>query len=229
MADFAASLWVPNYSQDVVRGSARAGIFIEVEDDYSAAVSGAEWDLLSLFTSIAFDTAGAGGGESILDVRLVNGTIISLDDTAVASNVLQRSIKMATVRDAVELDEFIDTIQGKKYFVCINRGNKGTTKRVFFGYGYFDLSTTNAHSYDAAIQHEITFKVKAHKLESASITLPPLPTNLDAAFTTDEMEMLYIGWLLAAVDSAKGGFGNAVALPSYSELDADKVGVTQDI
>jgi len=224
VAAFKSSLWVPNYSADAVRGSARAAIMIQTLSDYSAVYSGAEWDLLSMFTQIAFEEGSQGGGASALDVRLCHGPQITLDDTAVASALLTRTVKFTTVRDALAIDEFLDTVKGNRYFIAVLRSVKGTTKRVFFGYGYWDLTGSTTISYESPNTRELTFVVKPHGLASAP-TIPALPVNTDAAFTTGDMQKEYIGWLLAAADATKGGFGTAVSLPTTVQLHSSKVGI----
>ncbi len=227
MAAFKSSLWVPNYSSDIVRGNTRAAIMIQTLADYSAVYSGAEWDLLSMFTQVDVEEGSQGGGSSPLNIRLCHGPQHTLDDTAVSTALLTRTLKFTTVRDSVVIDEFLDTVKGNRYFIVWLRGVKGTTKRVFFSYGYWDIAGSASLTYDAANQRQLSFIAQAHGLASAP-TIPALPANTDAAFTTGAMQMEYLGWLLGSADSAKGGFGTAVSLPTTVQLHSAKVGITLD-
>lgn len=213
MATLNTSLWVPSNSVDVQRGGGPAALFIETLTDYSAVQTSAMWDLLGLFTDKDYDFGSQGGGAKPLDLQLVDGEQITLDDTSTVNALLTKQITFTTLRE--NLMQFLDTVKGKKYFMVDYVARVGTTKRVFFSFGYFDLKLKNKRNFGNAVAYDITFICKADGLSSAP-TLPALPLSADTKFGTDDQSKKYLGWLLATADATKGGFGNAVALPSTS-------------
>ena len=222
MATLNTSIWVPAYSTDIQRGGGCSALMIQTLADYSAVYTAAMWDLLALFSQKKYDIGSQGGGTKPLDVELCDGAKITLDDNSDATALLTKSIVFTTLRE--NMMQFIDTVKGKKYFIMDLVSRVGTSKRVLFGFGYFDLKSARTSQFSSAVSYDITFVVKADGLSSAP-TLPALPANSDAKFLTDDMSKQYLGWLLAAADATKGGYGNAVTLPDTStELTRSSVG-----
>lgn len=224
MAAFNSSLALPVLATDIQRGGGQSLIYIETESDYSAAKSGATWDMMSLFTKVDFDFGSQGGGDKPLDIELVDGTKYTLDDNSSSTAILTKKLTITTARE--NMMEFLEAVQGKKYFIVALVSRVGSTKRVFFGFGYFDLTLKRSSQYSQVVTYDISFIVKSHGY-SGTPTFPALPADTDAKFTTDAINMQYIGWLLSSTDSTKGGYGTVVSLPTTSELTSSKCGIVK--
>ncbi|MCZ7556786.1 MAG: hypothetical protein M5R41_10340 [Bacteroidia bacterium] len=220
MPTFDSTLVIPSLPTHVRRGGGPSVLLIECESDYSAAASGAEWNALTILQSKSDNVAeSAAGGRQDLTLQLVHGPRHVLKDSEFDSAEDQETKALVIAMSDMYTFSIRRWTKGKRFFIVDPVLLTPTTKIVQFGFGYFERTFTRNHDYAQIIATNATFRFEPHG--QTSPTFPALPTNADPLFTTDPANMEYLGWLLAAADDDKGGFGNAVTLPTTSELAAD--------
>lgn len=220
MATFDSTLVIPNLSQHVRRGGGPSILLIEVEPDYSAAADGAKWNALTVLQTKADNVAeSAAGGRQDLTLQLVHGPKYVLKDEAFDTAEDQETKALVIAMSDMYTFSMRRWTKGKRFFIIDPILLTPTKKIVQFGFGYFERTFTRNHDYAQIIATNATFRFEPHG--QASPTFPALPANTDPLYTTDAENMEYLGWMLAAADATKGGFGEAVTLPTTSELAAD--------
>ena len=221
MSDFKTSgLVIPNTTTHLTQGIGRkSAIFIEMESDLSAAASGAEYDILGLVIDTNHNRAVSGGGTDDLSITLADNTDYKISNPNAASPDTTQEVTINTAMDSLAMDNFLDAVYGKYFFLVLPVYLDGVTKRVRFGNGYWKQEQSVQRSGKTVNQSPLVFVYK--KYGTVTPTFPAIPANTDTAYTTDAANKDAIGWLLAAADSTKGGYGTAVAVPSTSVLTGD--------
>lgn len=176
MATFNTNLSLPSYTTDVQRGGGPSALFIRTANDFSAVYTSAMWDMITLFSKRDYEISGAGGGNKPLDIQFVHGPTYVVPDLAVSSPLLSKKITWTIARE--NMYEFIDTVAGNRYFVVDCFHVVGVTKRVFFGFGYFEPTAKFSSQYGSVKTVDVVFNIYADGLATAP-TLPALPTNSD--------------------------------------------------
>lgn len=220
MPTFDASIVIPNLGTHVRRGGGPCVLLIETKPDYSAVATGAEWNMLSVLQSKSDAVAAPkAGAAQDLTLQLVDGERYVLRDTeadSAADNVSKQLVIAMTDIWTIALPRWT---KGKTFFMVDPIILTDDKKIVQFGFGRFERTFTRNHDYGQVVATNCTFSFEPHG--QAAPTFPPLPTDTDVLFTTDTANKKYLGWLLAAAAATKGGFGDAVVLPTTSELAAD--------
>lgn len=220
MATFDTTTVIPNLNTHVRRGGGPSVLLIEVLPDKSAVASGAKWNILSVLQSKSDSVAvSQAGGAQDLTLQLVHGARHVLRDTEPDSGVDQETKQLVVAMSDMHIFSMRRWTKGKVFFMVDPVLFIGEAKIVQFGFGRFERTFTRNHDYGQVIATNCTFKFEPHG--HASPTFPALPESTDPLFTTDAANMEYLGWLLSSTDVTKGGFGEAVALPTTSELTAD--------
>ena len=220
MPTFDSTLVIPSLHTHVRRGGGPSVLLIECEMDYSAAASAAKWHALTILQSKSDSVAeSAAGGRQDLTLQLVHGPKHVLKDDQFDSAEDQETKALVIAMSDMYTFSIRRWTKGKRFFIVDPILLTSTAKIVQFGFGYFERTFTRNHDYGQIIATNCTFRFEPHG--QTSPTFPALPANDDALFTTDPANMEYLGWMLAVADAAKGGYGNAVTLPTTSELAAD--------
>ncbi len=221
MAAFDSTLVIPNLNTHVRRGGGPSVLLIETELDYSAVKAGAEWNALTVLQTKSDNVAESqAGGRQDLTLQLVHGPRHVLRDAEADSAEDQETKQLVVAMSDIYTFSIRRWTKGKRFFIVDPLMFIGDAKIVQFGFGYFERTFTRNHDYSQVVATNCTFRFEPHG--QASPTFPALPDGAtDPLFTTDPANMEYLGWLLAAADATKGGFGEAVTLPTTSELTAD--------
>lgn len=224
MSDFNSSLVLPSLTEHVQRGGGPSLLYIEVEEDWSDVVSGAEWGMLPLFQSSNFAQTPPGSQAQDLNLTLINGDRYTLPDQGVDESPDNQERTFQCVLTDITTLNLLHSVRGKRFFFVYPVKFVGTTKLVEFGYGEFKRDFSYAQDWGQFLVYSLGIKYMPTLLSSTP-TFPVLPANTDTLFTTDEANMKYIGWLLATADATKGGFGNAVAMPDFTDLPGTRPSV----
>jgi hypothetical protein len=220
MPTFDSTLVVPSLPAHVRRGGGPSILLVECEKDYSAAATNAKWHALTILQSKSDNVAeSAAGGRQDLTLQLVHGPKYVLKDSEFDTAEDQESKALVIAMSDMYTFSMRRWTKGKRFFIVDPILLTPSSKIVQFGFGYFERTFTRSHDYAQIIATNATFRFEPHG--QAAPTFPALPASDDALFTTDAENMEYLGWLLAAADADKGGFGAAVTLPTTSELAAD--------
>jgi hypothetical protein len=217
MSDFNSALVIPNLVTHLQRGGGPSLLFIETLANFTAIAAAAEWDALAMFQQSDFSSAGSGAAGQDLAITLIDGVRYSTPDLSIdeSADVQERSFQIA-MTDLTVLNLPART-KGKKFFFAFPIRFAGTTKIVEFGFGEFKREFTYSQSWGQYLIYNAAIRYQPTGLATTP-TFPVLPINTDPLFTTDAANMRYLGWLLAAADATKGGFGNVVAMPTFTDL-----------
>jgi hypothetical protein len=228
MSALQSTLVLPSLGTHLQRGGGPSMLFIEVKDDFSAIATSAEWDMLALFQQSDFSVAPGSGQSSDLSIVLMDGTKYSTEDTAIdeSPDKVERSLQIAMTD--VSVINLPARTKGKKFFFVFPVKFLGTVKIVEFGFGEFKREFTYSQAWGQYLIYNAGIKYQPSG-RTTTPTFPVLPANTDALFTTAEANMKYLGWLLAAADATKGGFGNVVAMPDFTALPGTLPYVTKSI
>jgi len=224
MPTFDTAIAIPDHVADVQRGGGPALLIIECKADLSAEATGAKWNALTMLQSKSLNVAAPAGGTDELTATLVHGRTLTVGSsaTAAASPDIE-TLPVVILMSNLYTISIRRWTKGKKFFVIDPVLLTDTKKIVRFGFAEFERTFTENHDYGQINATNATLKYVPYS-SAVSPTFPALPTNADALFTTGLTDTVkeYFGWLLAAADAAKGGYGVAVALPTTTELPAGR-------
>lgn len=224
MSDFNSSLVIPSLTTHVQRGGGPSLLYIEIEDDYSDVVTSAEWNMMAMFQNSNFNQTPPGTQDQDLNLTLIDGDKYTLPDQGIDESPDAQERTFQVVMTDLTILNLMHSVKSKRFFFVYPVKFVGTTKYVEFGYGMFKRDFSYVQDWGQFLVFNVGIKYKPTLLSSTP-TFPVLPTNIDALFTTDEANKKYLGWLLASADAASGGFGNAVAMPDFTDLPGTRPSV----